>query len=234
MYVKGCSACQQNKASRQKKATPLNPHTPPESPWESISLDVIGLLPESNGFNAILSVIDRFSKMICLIPTTTELSTKGLTDIYLKQIWKLHGIPKKITSDRGPQFTSELMKELCTQLGIQQNLSTIYHPQTNGQVERSHQETETFLRHYVNHLQDDWEDWLAIAEYQYNNKIHSSTGHTPFYLNYGRHPWKGEPNNYPGSNDNITDFLKLLDCARKDASASTNIAAETTKQHYDL
>ena len=132
MYVKGCSACQQNKALRQKKAAPLNPHTPPELPWESISLDVIGPLPESNGFNAILSVIDRFSKMIHIIPMTTELSTKGLIDIYLKQIWKLHGIPKKITSDRGPQFTSELMKELCIRLGIQQNLSTAYHPQTDG------------------------------------------------------------------------------------------------------
>ena len=152
--------------------------------------------------------------MIHLIPTTTELSTKGLTDIYLKQIWKLHGIPKKITSDRGPQFTSELMKELCTQLGIQQNLSTAYHPQTNGQVECSHQEMETFLHHYVNHLQDDWEDWLAIAEYQYNDKVHTSTRHMPFYLNYGHHPWKGEPNNHPGSNNNITNFLKLLDCSK--------------------
>ena len=112
-YVKGCSACQQNRVSRQKKAAPLNPHTLPELPWESISLDIIGPLPESNGFNAILLVIDQFSKMIHLIPTTTELSTKGLIDIYLKQIWKLHGIPKKITSDRGPQFASELMKELC-------------------------------------------------------------------------------------------------------------------------
>ena len=77
-------------------------------------LDVIGLLPESNGFNAILSVIDQFSKMIHLILITTELSTKGLINIYLKQIWKLHKIPKKITSDRAPQFASELMKELCT------------------------------------------------------------------------------------------------------------------------
>ena len=138
---------------------------------------------------------------------------KGLINIYLKQIWKLHGIPKKITSDRGPQFTSELMKELCTQLGIQQNLSTAYQPQTNGQVKQSHQEAETFLCHYVNHLQDDWEDWLAIAKYQYNNKIHSSMGHTPFYLNYGHHPWKGKPNNHPGNNNNITDFLNLLDQA---------------------
>ena len=150
---------------RQKKAAPLNPHMPPELPWESISLDIIGPLPDSNGYNTILSVIDQLSKMIHLILTTTELSTKGLIDIYLRQIWKLHGIPKKITSDRGPQFALELMKELCTWLGIQQNLFTAYHPQTNGQVERSHQEIETFLHHFVNHLQDDWEDWLAITKY---------------------------------------------------------------------
>ena len=112
-YVEGCSTCQQNKALRQKKAALFNPHMPTESPWESISIDIIGPLPKSNGLNAILSVIDQFSKMICLIPSTTELSTKGLINIYLKQIWKLHGIPKKITSNRGPQFTSELMKELC-------------------------------------------------------------------------------------------------------------------------
>ena len=96
-------------------------------------------------------------------------------------------------------------------------------------MECLHQETETFLHHYVNHLQDDWEDWLAIAEYQYNNKIHASTGHMPLCLNYGHHPWKGKPNNHLGSNNNVTDFLKLLDHAHKDASASANIAAKTTK-----
>ena len=191
---------------KTKKAALLNPHLLPESPWESILLDIIGLLPESNEFNAILSIIDQLSKMIHLIPTTTELLTKGLIDIYLKQIWKLHGIPKKVTSDRGPQFALELMKELCTWLGIQQNLSTTYHPQTDGQVKQSHQEMETFLHHYVNHLQDDWEDWLAITKYQYNDKIHSITGHMLFYLNYGCHPWKGNPNSYPRSNDNVTQI----------------------------
>ena len=93
---------------------------------------------------------------------------------------------------------------------------------------------ETFLCHYVNHLQDNWEDWLAIAKYQYNDKIHSSTGHTPFYLNYGCHPWKGKTNSHPGSNDNITNFLKLWDCAHKDMSTSAKIAAKPAKQHYDL
>ena len=77
-YIEGCSTCQQNKASRQKKATPLNPHPLPESPWESILLDIIGLLPESNGFNAILSVIDQFSKMIHLIPSPATRVTLGI------------------------------------------------------------------------------------------------------------------------------------------------------------
>ena len=118
-------------------------------------------------------------------PNNHRAINKGIDQYIPETDLKLHGIPKKITSDRGPQFVSELMKELCTRLGIQQNLSTAYHPQTDGQVEHSHQEMETFLHHYVNHLQDDWEDWLAIAKYQHNDKIHSSTGHTPFYLNYG-------------------------------------------------
>ncbi len=77
------------------------------------------------------------------------------------------------------------MKSLCTVLGIKQNLSTAYHPQTDGHVERLHQEMEAFLQHYVDHLQTNWADWLAIVEFQYNDKLHSSTDHTLFYLNYG-------------------------------------------------
>jgi len=144
-YVKGCNLCQRNKASQQPKATTLHPHDIPKEPWESISVDIVGPLPESKGHNAILAIIDRFSKMIRLIPTTTELTAAQLVETYKDQIWKIHGIPKKITSDRGPQFAAQLMKDLCNSIGTKQNLSTAYHPQTDGQVERSHQETETFL-----------------------------------------------------------------------------------------
>jgi len=77
------------------------------------------------------------------------------------------------------------MKSLCAVLGIKQNLSTAYPPQTDGHVERLHQEMEAFLQHYVDHLQTNWADWLAIVEFQYNDKLHSSTDHTLFYLNYG-------------------------------------------------
>src|SRR6266705_3506327 len=121
--------------------------------------------------------------MIRLIPTTTELTSGRLAEIYRDQIWKLHGIPKTITSDRRLQFTSQLMKELCSKLGIKQNLSATYHPQMDGQVEHSHQETEMFLWHYISHLRGDWSDWLAMAEFQYNDKEHLMTKQTLFYLN---------------------------------------------------
>jgi hypothetical protein len=132
----------------------------------------------------------------------------------------MHGLPHRITSDRGPQFAAELMKSLCAMLGTKQNLSTVYHPQTDSHVERSHQETEAFLRHYIDHLQDDWYNWLAIGEFQYNNKIHSLTNHTPFFLNYGHHPWKGEIQTSKGTNPTAEDFVHALEIAREEAAAA--------------
>jgi len=86
------------------------------------------------------------------------------------------------------------MEELCKCLGIQRALSTAYHPQTDGQIERMNQEIKAFLQHYVNYKQDDWANWIAEAEFQYNNKQHSTTGFLPFYLHYEHHPWKGDGN----------------------------------------
>jgi len=121
--------------SHQAKANPLHPHNTPTSPWQDISADLIGPVLESKGFNAILAIIDQFSKMIRLIPCMTELMAHSLAEVYHDNIWKLHGLPRWLTTDRGPQFTAELMKSLCTVLGIKQNLSTTYHPQTDGHVE---------------------------------------------------------------------------------------------------
>ncbi len=98
-YIKGCDACQQNKVSHQAKVNPLHLHDTPTSPWQDISADLIGPVPESKGFNAILAVIDRFSKMIQLIPCTTELTARGLAELYHNNIWKLHGLPRRLTTD---------------------------------------------------------------------------------------------------------------------------------------
>jgi len=121
-----------------------------------------------------------------------NISLEGIAKIYWDDIQKLHGIPRKILSNREPQFASKFMEEFTKALGTKRQLSTAYHPQTDGQTERINQEIGTFLRHYVNYQQDDWTNWLAAAEFQYNDKKHAATGKTPFELNFGRHSWKGD------------------------------------------
>ena len=191
-YIQGCFKCQQNKVQHQKKAGELHPLEIPQGPWQEISIDIIGPLPKSNGMDAIVVIVDQFTKMVQLKATTMNVSLEGIAKIYRDDIWKLHEIPRKILSDRGPQFMSKFMEELTKALGTKKQLSTAYHPQTDGQTERINQEIGTFLRHYMNYQQDDWMNWLAAAEFQYNDKKHAATGRTPFELNFGRHPWKGD------------------------------------------
>jgi len=130
--------------------------------------------------------------MIRLKATTTNISLEEIAEIYKNEIWKLHGIPRKVLSNRELQFASKFMEELTRVLGTKRQLSTAYHSQTDGQMERINQEIGTFLRHYVNYQQDNWTKWLAAVEFQYNNKKHAATEKTPFELNFGRHPWKGD------------------------------------------
>jgi len=101
--------------------------------------------------------------MIRLMATMTSISSSEVARIYQDDIWKIHSIPKKIISNRGPQFASTFMGELCKALGIKRTMSIAYHSQTDGQTERINQEVEEFLRHYINYRQDDWTKWLATV-----------------------------------------------------------------------
>jgi len=142
--------------------------------------------------DAIVVIVDRFMKMIRLKATTINISSEGIAKIYRDKIWKLHGISRKILSDREPQFASKFMEEFTKVLGTKRQLSIAYHPQTDGQMERINQEIGMFLWHYVNYQQNNWVDWLAVVKFQYNDKKYLVTGRTPFKLNFGRHSWKGD------------------------------------------
>ena len=190
-YVEGCEACQRTKARRTLVKAPLHPHSVPLGPWEVISVDLIGELPESAGYNAICVVVDRFSKQIHVVPTQTSLTAHGMAKIYRDQVFRLHGIPRKIIHDRGPQFESKFMKDFYRMVGIEGNPSTAYHPQTDGQTERLNQEIEQYLRLFIDHHQSDWAEWLSLAEFAYNNKVQTSLGHSPFFVNQGYHPHGG-------------------------------------------
>jgi len=161
------------------------PNSIPEKPWTHISADFITKLPLAQRYDSILVVVDRLTKMVHFIPTTEKTSTEGLARLLGDNVWKLHGLPKSIISDRGPQFAAGLMRKLNEMLGIKSKLSTVFHPQTDRQTERVNQELEQYLRIFINHRQEQWPEWLGTAEFAYNNKAHSSTRTSPFKANYG-------------------------------------------------
>ena len=134
-YMKGCMECQRNKADRRKKRALLNPLAITSRPWERISVDLIGPLPESNGYDMIMVIVDYFTKMKVFIPTVQTITSLMAADLFKTYAFKRFGIPKGVVSDRGTQFVSEFMKELYKILGIKGMPSTAYHPQTDGQTE---------------------------------------------------------------------------------------------------
>ena len=188
-FVKTCHSCQRNKPYTQKPAGLLQPLAIPQRPWQSISMDLIVELPTtSEGHNAIVTVVDRLTKMTHFFPCTTNVKADQLASLFLNNIFRLHGIPQDIVSDRDPKFVSAFWREFCRLLGTHQSLSTAYHPQSDGQTERYNRVLEEMLRHYVSPYQSDWNDYLPLCEFAINNSVNESTGFTPFYLTYGYHP----------------------------------------------
>ena len=187
-YLKTCDVCARNKTPRHKPHGTLHPLPIPPTAWSSVSMDFIVELPESNGFNAILVCVDRFTKMAHFCPTTTNITSEGTADLYLRYVFKLHGLPTDIVSDRGTQFVSRFSKRLYELCKIKHNKSTAYHPQSDGQTERVNQVLEQYLRIFCDYQQDDWNELLPLAEFSYNNAQHASTLVSPFFANYGINP----------------------------------------------
>jgi len=127
------------------------PNSIPEKPWTHILADFITKLPLAQGYDTILVVVDRLTKMVHFIPTTERTSAEGLARLFRDNVWKLHGLPESIISDRGPQFTAGLMRELNQILRIKSKMSTAFHSQTDGQMERVNQELEQYLRMFIDH-----------------------------------------------------------------------------------
>jgi hypothetical protein len=186
-YVRTCDACQRNKAARHKPYGRLQPLDLPYSPWEQISMDFITDLPEVKGYNQIWVVVDRFTKMSHFIPLKNR-RAKELAVVFIREVWRLHGLPKRIVSDRDSVFTSKFWEAVMKQLEVNLDRSSAYHPQTDGQTERVNQVLEQYLRTYCSWDQDDWVELLPYAEFCYNNTVHSATKQTPFYAAYGQHP----------------------------------------------
>jgi hypothetical protein len=186
-YVKSCD-CARFKSSRHKPFGLLQPLPIPKRPWSSISTDFIVELPPSKGFTAIAVWVCRLTKMAHFVPCSTSVTAEDTAKIFIHQVYRLHGLPEDIVSDRGTQFVSRFWTKLCNSLNIKRNLSTSFHPQSDGQTERVNQVLEQYLRCYASWHQDNWSDLLPLAEFAYNNSVHRSTGVSPFFVTYGFHP----------------------------------------------
>ncbi|QRW26690.1 Retrotransposable element Tf2 protein [Rhizoctonia solani] len=186
-WVECCPTCQANRRAHNPVIA-LKPLEVPPFPFHTISYDFITGFPKSEGYDAILVVIDSFSKFGHFIPTSKKVSAKGLANLFVTHIWKLHGLPVRTISDQGTTFTGKFLRALYQRLGIQPSFSLAYHPESDGQTKRVNQFIEFYLRSYVAADHSDWAKWLPLAEYAYNNAKHAATGKTPFELVYGRNP----------------------------------------------
>ncbi|KAI7957765.1 hypothetical protein MJO29_005982 [Puccinia striiformis f. sp. tritici] len=232
-YVDGCASCQRVKPTTHKPFGLLEPLPIPSGPWTDICYDMITDLPESHGFDSVLTVIDRLMKMAHFLPCKKSMNAEKLADIMLRQVWKLHGTPKTIASDRGSVFLSQITRELNRHLGIRLQPSTAYHPRTDGQSEIANKAVEQYLRHFVQYRQDDWEPLLATAEFAYNNNDHTSTGTSPFKANYGFNPtFSGIPSSEQCI-PVVETRLKRLAEVQEELQAYLEEAQEAMKNQFD-
>jgi hypothetical protein len=233
-YTSACDMCLRTKAIRQPPIGQLHPLETPLQRWEQVSVDFIVELPDSHGFDAVMNVVDTLSKRAHFIPTHTTISAEGAARLYLQHVWKLHGLPTKMVSDRGTQFIAKFTKELYRLLGIKLAASTAYHPQTDGQTERINQELEQYLRIFTNERQGDWDELLPLAEFQYNNRVHASTRETPFMLDTGRHPRMGfEPHARPSRVEAANEFKERMASTLEEARSALIKAKDDMAKYYD-
>jgi hypothetical protein len=190
-FIANCHECKRAKAFVDGYNGVLIPLPIPHQPWQDISMDFVTGLPQCQEFDAVLVVSCRMSKERHLIPCKASdkgTSAEATTKLIIREIVRLHGLPDTVISDRGPQFVAEFWKHLCMLLRIDARLSTAFHPETDGQTEAENKEMERYIRTYVSYLQDDWVEWLPLAEFAANNAPSETTKVSPFYATKGYNP----------------------------------------------
>lgn len=186
-HVSKCLVCQQVKIEHQRPTGSLQSLPIPEWKWEHITMAFVSGLPRSRkSCDSIWVIVDRLTKSAHFLPMKASDKLWKLGKLFIDEIVRLHGVPVSIVSDRDPRFTSNFWAGLQREFGTKLRLSTAFHPQTDGQSERTIQTLEDMLRAYVLDLGGNWEEHLPLIEFAYNNSFHSSFGMAPFEALYGR------------------------------------------------
>ena len=200
-FVGKCHECQVNKPTTRKPSGLLQPLQIPSRPWGSISVDFVTGFPPvgTNQWDTITVFVDRLTKMVHYVPCREKMSASDFAQVFMANVFRLHGLPLQIISDRDPRFTSVFWQEVTKALGMECGFSTAFHPQTDGQTERMNRTMEEMLRHFITPMRGDWTRALPMLEFAYNNSKHTATQATPFRMYTGLeplHPASGPADRY--------------------------------------
>ena len=239
-YVDSCDICQRMKARRHRRYGELQSLPSPSGPWQEITMDFITDLPPSKRrgcvYDAILVVVDRYTKMVRYLPTNKTVNAEELAELFFEDIATRYGCPRGIVSDRGSVFTSEFWSEFCFAAKVKRRLSTAFHPQTDGQTERQNQTLEYYLRVYCDERQSNWANLLPMAEFVHCRSYQQSIGCSPFEAMYGYIPdfelsVEGDTSGreVPAAKERV----KVLYSLREKLESSWRNAAESQAKYYN-
>ena len=186
-FVRGCLTCQQVKVEHQTLAGLLQPLEIAEWKWEHITMDFVTHLPRtSRKHDAVWVIVDRLTKSAHFLAVRMIFTLEEFCRLYVREIVRLHGVPVSIVSDRDPRFTAQFWKSFQKTMGTQLSMSTAFHPQTDGQSERTIKILEDMLRAYVLDIKGSWEEHLPLVGFAYNNSYQASIQMAPYEALYGR------------------------------------------------
>jgi hypothetical protein len=245
-YIKHCSECGKNKTSRRRPFGSLLSIDPPydriPKAFESINMDLIVGLPKSGGYDAVLTVVDRFTKAVIFAPTTSDFTAASLADTFFEHVVSRGFLPTKFITDRDPRMIQSFWKSLTTRLNIDHRKTAAYHAQTDGAAERANQTLEVALRAYVNQKQNNWHRYLGLIQLAYNTAKHPGTGFSPNELLYANpmeplerllHPRPPSEENDDERNDDAETFLDGVSARLHDAQQAIVKALTAQKAYYD-
>jgi hypothetical protein len=197
-----------------------------------VTMDMVVKLPATKrGFDSVLVFVDRLSKYVHFVPTTEKLAAKGFARLFVQTVVANHGMPKEVISDRGATWNNKFWKHVCRMVGVRHYMSTAYHPQTDGQTERTIQVLKDVLRVYIGPRQNDWDLWLPLAQFAINNSYHESIHNTPFFVNTGMHPRTPMTVNLPTGAPEASSFVEHINsCVQRASEAMEH--AQVRMAHY--
>ena len=233
-HVKTCATCQLTKSKAVRPGGLLQPLPIPSDRWEAIAMDFITDLPCTKaGKDSVLVFVDRLTRMVLFAPCTKDIDALGTAKLLRDFVFCNHGLPRSIVSDRDSRFTSKVWTELMRLLGTRLDMSTAFHPQTDGLTERYNRVLEEYLRSYVSATYDDWDEWLSLAQFAVNNSKQESLRATPFFLNFGRHP--RTPASLTSASDvpGAEEFAASLHSAIAKAKSALQAAQQRQKTYAD-